>query len=666
MRRFMKNSVALAILAAMAAANLSGPAFAAASADNPADSANSFSGAFLAGRIAEADNDLGATVDYYERALSFDPDNRAIQQSLMLALIAAGRFDDSLEYAEKLKTVPEVERISRVALAIDSMRKKDYPKAQTWLKLALESDFDRLIVNVMTAWALQGEGKTDAALKHLGDMRGPDWYRVFINYHSALIAEAAGKKAEAEKFFGATMDDADSAAAAPDVYMRAAEAYAGLLARDGRKADALKVIARADAFSPNRLQLKWLRERMDKGEPAPAALVADPLAGASEVLLNLGLALNRGGGEPFVRLYLQMALAAKPDNDFALMNLAEVYEQQQNSQDAIDLYRRVPDGSPFKRIAEMQMSLNLADLDKKDEAIQHLTKLLDDDKDDIRAYLSLGGVYAAKKDYRGAATVLDQAVDHLKNPTRGDWNIFYQRGIAYERLKEWDKAEPSFKKALELFPDQPQVLNYLGYSWIDMDRNLDEGLKLIQKAVDQRPSDGYIVDSLGWAYYKLGRYDDAARELERAVNLMPGDPVLNDHLGDAYWRAGRKLEATFQWAHARDLKPEPDVLAEVEKKLKDGLPPLEKKAASEQPAEAAPAPQPAVQTAEAEPAAQPAVAPAPTAGPASYTVQPGQSLWSIAAEQLGSGERYRELMKLNPELRSGRLHPGMQIKMPGN
>src|SRR5690606_2286822 len=165
------------------------------------------------------------------------------------------------------------------------------------------------------------------------------------------------------------------------------------------------------------------------------------------------------------------------------------------------------------------------------------------------------------------------AVARLENPGRTDWNVFYQRGIAYERLKEWDKAEPNFLKALELYPDQPQVLNYLGYSWVDMNIKLEEGLDLIKRAVDLRPSDGYIVDSLGWAYYRLGRYEDAVRELERAVSLMPGDPILNDHLGDAYWRVGRKLEARFQWSHARDLDPEPDVLASAEKKLAEGLPP---------------------------------------------------------------------------------------------
>jgi tetratricopeptide (TPR) repeat protein len=246
----------------------------------------------------------------------------------------------------------------------------------------------------------------------------------------------------------------------------------------------------------------------------------------------------------------------------------------------------------MKHVAELQVGLNLSDLDRHDEAVQHLKAILDQDPDDMRAYLALGGVYAAKKDYRSAADLYDKAVGRIAQPTSGDWNIFYQRGIAYERLKEWPKAEPNFKEALKLSPDQPQVLNYLGYSWVDMDINLDEGLKMIRKAVGLRPSDGYIVDSLGWAYYKLGRYDEAVVELERAVSLKPEDPVLNDHLGDAYWRVGRKLEATFQWRHASDMKPDPEVLASVQKKLAEGLPPPEPKKAAEMPLN----PPPALQT----------------------------------------------------------------------
>ncbi|WP_269932096.1 tetratricopeptide repeat protein [Aminobacter sp. HY435] len=630
---------------------------------------SSFSGAYLAARIAEADDDLDGAIAYYKQALAFDPEDTSLQQSLMLALISEGRFDESLPYAEMLKTVPDVERFSRLALAVDGFRKKDYDGAQKWLKLALESDLDRLITGIMTGWAMQGEGKTAEGQQVLEKLEGPEWYDLFKSYHSALIAEAGGQGEKAGKIFRATIENLSAGSAAPETWMRAAEAYAGFLARSGKKAEAIAVLDKAEEFAPGKLPIAVLREKVIKGEKV-VPLVGDASAGAAEILLNLSTALNRGGGEPFVRLYLQYALALEPDNDELLVQLAAIAEQQQDGEEAIALYRRVPATSPLKRLSELQLALNLADLKRHDEAIAHLKGLVADNPDDMRGYLALGGVYAATENYRAAADIYDKAVAVLKTPTNANWNVYYQRGIAYERLKEWPKAEPNFREALKLFPNQPQVLNYLGYSWVDMNTNLEEGLGMIKQAADLRPSDGYIIDSLGWAYYRLGRFDDAVRELERAVSLKPDDPVLNDHLGDAYWRAGRKLEATFQWSHARDMKPEPNVLADVEKKLASGLPPLpEKPTALEAPVKAPVVPAtPAPDSQKKSEAETPAVEPVAQAIPAAYKVQRGQSLWSIANEVLGDGDRYREILDINPQLRGdpGRLAPGQELRLPGN
>ncbi|AZO09260.1 tetratricopeptide repeat protein [Mesorhizobium sp. M3A.F.Ca.ET.080.04.2.1] len=542
----------------------------------------SFSGAYLAAHIAESDNDLDNAIAYYKQALAFAPSDTELQQSLMLALIAQGRFEESLVYADKLKEVPDVERFSRMALAVDSFHKKDFAKAQYWLKLAVESDLDRLLSGVMDGWAKQGAGDASEAMASIDKLKGPDWFGLFKSFHRALIADISGQSAKADEIYAATLADTAAGGSAPETWMRNAQAYASFLARKGDKAKALSVLDQAEAFAPGKLEITVLRDRIKKGDKIEP-LVAGPSDGASEILLDLATALNRGGGEPFVRLYLQFALALKPDSDAALVQLAAVAEQLKDGESAIALYSRIPASSPLKEVSDLQLGLNLADLDRHEEAIAHLKAFLDKHPQDMRAYLALGGVYASKEDYRSAANLYDKAAEALKTPTAANWNIFYQRGIAYERLKEWPKAEPNFRKALELQPDQPQVLNYLGYSWVDMNMNLKEGLAMIQKAADLRPSDGYIVDSLGWAYFRLGRFDDAVREMERAVSLKPEDPVLNDHLGDAYWRVGRKLEATYQWAQARDLKPDPDVLATLQQKLLNGLPPIESNTAQETP-----------------------------------------------------------------------------------
>lgn len=652
------------VAAGLAAGIATGNAWAAPETDETV-SIKTLSGAYLAARVAETDNDLASAIAYYRRAISFDADNQTLQQSLMLGLISEGSFDEALPYAEKLKEVPEVERFSRLALAVDSIRGERYAEAETWLKLTLESDLDRLITGLMTAWAKLGAGDSAGALAFVDQLSGPEWYDLFIGYHRALIAERAGDMETARTAFEATQTNVSGGGAAPEVFLRSLEAYAGFLAREDENDKALEVLAKAEEFAPGRVTIQALREDIESGEQA-APLVPDAQAGAAEALLNLATALNRSGGESFVRLYLQYAVALRPDSDAILVQLAGIAEQQSNAEAAIANYEKVPASSPMRRIAELQLGLNLADLERFDEAEGHLKAALAEDENDMRAYLALGGVYARQEKYRDAANLYDQAVARMGEPTRAEWNIFYQRGIAYERLKEWDKAEPNFHKALELYPDQPQALNYLGYSWVDMNINLEEGLEMIQRAVELRPSDGYIVDSLGWAFYRLGRFEDAARELERAVGLMPADPILNDHLGDAYWRVGRKLEATFQWRHTLALEPDDEVKADAERKLAEGMQPFEQRAdaddASEEtlPANVVPLPDGADSKAGESPVETVAV------GSTVHVVSPGQSLWSIAAELLGDGNRYIELLDLNPDLRGdpGRIVPGYRLNLP--
>jgi tetratricopeptide (TPR) repeat protein len=275
------------------------------------------------------------------------------------------------------------------------------------------------------------------------------------------------------------------------------------------------------------------------------------------VLFSIGGALNRDGAEDIVSLYLQIGHALDPKSADTLVLLGGIAEKQKQMDRAIALYKKVPDNSPMRRISELQLGLALAEAGKVDEATQ-----APEGADRLRSegYSQLPRLWQRALRRQGlpgdGRRTYDKAVEII-GPCRGrsDWTVFFQRGIAYERLKKWDKAEPSFRKALELNPDQPQVLNYLGYSWVDMNRNLDEGLGMIKKAVDLKPDDGYIVDSLGWAYFRLNRFDDAVTELERAAQLKAGDATINDHLGDAYWRVGRKLEAVYQWNRALPRKP---------------------------------------------------------------------------------------------------------------
>ncbi|MET0169856.1 MAG: tetratricopeptide repeat protein, partial [Aliihoeflea sp.] len=464
-------------------------------------SVNSFSGAYLAARAAEVDDDVERAIAYYQRALAYNPTDEAIQQSLMVLLISRGDFDEALPFADDLRDTADIERFSRLALAVDAIRSDNADEALELLTFEGQSDLDRLITSIISAWVEAGQGNAEAALARLEAIDGPPWYGLFTNYHLGLIAASAGLDDRAEQFFSSATANLEAGGGAPEVFLRAHEAYARFRAINGDTETALDILAKADELASDRVTVTALREQIEAGEEIePPA--GDVRAGASEILLNLSSALNRGGGEAFVKLYLHYALALEPDSDAVLLQLGGIAEMQRNAEEAIELFGRIPEDSPLRRVSELQVGLNLADLDRHDEAIEHLEPLLEAAPDDRRAYLALGGVYASQQKFAEAAEVYERAVARITTPEPADWNLYYQRGIAYERTKQWDKAEPNFHQALELFPDHPQVLNYLGYSWVDMGINLEEGLGLIERAVELRPSDGYIVDSLGWAYYR--------------------------------------------------------------------------------------------------------------------------------------------------------------------
>jgi tetratricopeptide (TPR) repeat protein len=309
----------------------------------------------------------------------------------------------------------------------------------------------------------------------------------------------------------------------------------------------------------------------NKGEGLPP-LVVTPQEGAAEALYGLGSALGRRGDDDPGLVYLQLALYLQPNHSLALLSLADIYEQLKKPQLAIKIYEQMPQDSPLRRNAEIQLASNLDTLERSDEAKKRLEKLIAERPNDLEAIMALGNIMRVRKQYGDCAKTYTRGISTIANPEKPNWTIFYFRGICYERDKQWDKGEADLKMALKLFPDQPHVLNYLGYSWIDQGINLDDGMRMIKRAVEQRPEDGYIVDSLGWVYYRLGDYNEALKHLERAVELKPDDPTINDHLGDVYWRLDRKLEAIFQWNHARDLKPEPDEMTKILQKLKTGLP----------------------------------------------------------------------------------------------
>ncbi|MCB1444832.1 MAG: tetratricopeptide repeat protein [Rhizobiaceae bacterium] len=667
------------------------PAVAAPQATFDATSVDTFAGAFLAARTADNDYDYATAISLYRTALKYEPDNVDVRERLMICLFMNGEFDAGVVEAERLKDDPVVERIATIARGVEAIRNKEFAKASALLKYSGPNELDRMVNTLLMAWGQFGEGKTADALKTVEKMRGPEWYGIFKNYTIGMIAAAAGETETARRKLTETIANRDEGVSATDTYMRAVFALATLEAKAGNHQKALDALSVGEQFAPGYLPLQAFRKTIESGAK-PDILVNSPTDGMASVLFAVGGALNqsvanapdRESAQDIVAFYLVTSYALAPSADAAVLlgGLAEGIDKPDR---AIEWYRRVPVDSPLRRVSELQLGLNLVNTGKVEEARTHLKAAITADPRDIRGYLAYGSLLSDQKDYEEMAKVYDKAIEIIgPMPKRNDWSIFFQRGIAYERLKRWNLAEPNFKKALELYPDQPQVLNYLGYSWVDMNIKLEEGLGMIRKAVDLRPDDGYIVDSLGWAYYRLGRFDDAVSELERAVELRAADPTINDHLGDAYWRVGRRLEAIFQWRTALSMKPEEAEIPKIRMKIKAGLPEIEvKKASQDKTADdatrslavaaalprtefkkGAGAEQPAAET---EKTAEEAPEPGEKAlRPAVHTVNRGESLWEIAREVLGDGHRFHEIIELNPELRRfpDRLKPGQMLKLP--
>jgi len=520
-------------------------------------------GNYLAARHAGAERDAAAAATYYRNVLKTDPRNPDLIDRTFLSVLTDGDIDEAGRFADKLLQVDHSDRIARLVVGIRGLKQKQYGAARQNLAQSVRGPVTDLTAALLSAWALYGTGDTRGAIDTLDKLTGPDWYGIFKDLHAGLILDLANNKKEAAKRF-------DRVYKADPTALRAVEAYGRFLSRNGGKDDALTIYRDFDKALPNHPLIKEEMKAVAAGEKLPP-LVDSPQAGAAEALYGLGASIGRRGGEDLALIYLQLALYLEPAHGMALLSLGDLYEALKKPELAIKAYERVPSSSPLWRNAEIQMAVDLDMLDRADEAKKRLEKVTADHPKDTEALLELGNIQRGRKQFAECADTYGKAIDTVPHPEKPNWLMFYFRGICYERSHQWPSAEADMKKALELYPDQPLVLNYLGYSWIDQGAHLDEGMDMIRRAVEQRPDDGYIVDSLGWAYFRIGNYDEAVKNLERAVELKPEDPTINDHLGDAYWKVGRTLEAQFQWAHARDLNPEPDELKKVEEKLKSGL-----------------------------------------------------------------------------------------------
>jgi tetratricopeptide (TPR) repeat protein len=544
----------------------------------PADTGDPDSGTllgnYLSGRIARDSHDTTAAAEFYSKALADDPENEIILEQTFLLETAAANWDRAIELARDLAAVEPSHRVAQFMLGLEAFKKHDYKTAEEHFAAARQGPIADLTSTLARAWVEEADGKHSDAFSTLDTLSSADWAQYYQRYHRALIADVAGRHQLADQAYEQAFKKNPTTLRVADAYARhAVNANDRQLAIDTLKAH----IAKA---GPHPLSEALLKDIQDG--KTPPLIAANPNEGLAEVFYGIGDALAGEGGLDMGVIFLQFSLYLKPDFPLAHVALAEAYENAKKYDAEIAAFDQIPKDSPLWLSVQIQKAFALNSLEKVDEAKALLQKLAEEYPDDTRPLDALGNILRSHERYAEALESYSKAVALIDKPTQENWPLFYSRGVCNERLKDWPAAEADFKEALRLSPDESLVLNYLGYSWVDQGMNLKQAMDYIRKAVKLKPDDGYYVDSLGWAYYRLGNMPAAVEHLERAVELKPDDPTINDHLGDAYWRVGRTLEAKYQWSQALSLDPEPELIETLNKKIASGLEePTETKAAAD-------------------------------------------------------------------------------------
>ena len=521
-------------------------------------------GNYLAGRHAERLRDPANAAVFFDAALLADPGHFEILIRLHAARLAAGDFPGAVSAARRIAERSPANPAASLTLAADAVSRLAWDEARRLLSEIPLQGVNRLLVPLLRGWIETARGNADALdqLKPLAEMGE---LANVVDFHRALMLDRLGRFDEAEAALRRVLG--------PELQgtPRLIEAMVAFLLARGRDAEARTLLDAARAQDRESLAFDLLSRRLAGGDRRP--VLPDARAGFGAALFDVATVV-RGEGDGGLSLpYARLSVALTPEDASALLLVGDILDQQKRFEESNAVFARIPADSPLSWPARLRTADNLVQLDKADAAIALLETMAGERPERTDALASLGGILRGKERYREAIGAYDRALARIASPERRHWILLYARGISCERSDDWRCAEADFRRALDLMPEQPDVLNYLAYSWVDkgFSEHFDRALAMLQRAVELRPNSGHIIDSLAWALYKLGRHAEAVPLLERAVQLLPLEPVILDHLGDAYWRVGRRLEARYQWQRALGAKPDAELKPQLERKLEQGL-----------------------------------------------------------------------------------------------
>ncbi len=525
---------------------------------------NSPFGDYLAGLVANSRRDLSVAADLMLRALEQDPDDTDLHRLTFLLTAADGRHAEAARLARMvLKSRPD-DIAAILVLSIDSIERGDLAAATDLLASLPDRGLGKIGTPLINGWVKFEQGQLDQGLALIATVGEINGFGVMATLHTALVRDLADHPAEAEAAYRSALDQTTQPS------LRLVWLFGNFLERNGRPDQAIELYRE---FQDQNRALDVLDQAVVRSRSGivPPRETADFKAGIAEVLFSLATLFNQERAEEMALIQAHMALRLRPRFEMVRILLGEILESQDRGDEAITVYREIDPASPLAWSARLRAAEQLDQMGRTDEAIAELDVLAEVQSENFEPHFRKGNLLRAQERFEEAVTAYDAAFQRLGHVKKRHWSMLYFRGIALERSGEWDRAEADFLKALELEQEQPYVMNYLAYSWVEKKLHLDRAQQMLVRAVELRPNDGFIVDSLGWVFYRLGAFEDAVGYLERAVELRPQDPVINDHLGDAFWRVGRYREARFQWRRAISLEPETDQVPIIDAKIKDGL-----------------------------------------------------------------------------------------------
>ncbi|MBY4894566.1 tetratricopeptide repeat protein [Rhodobacteraceae bacterium N5(2021)] len=524
--------------------------------------AEGLAGAYLAGRAAAISGDHAQAAAYFDRALLLDPGNPFIVSNAVFAHAALAEWEQAAAVAEGLPEGADGQELVALVQFVRHVAEDDLQAAIDMIEAG--NGPGPLANDLARAWLTFGQGDMSGAVDLFEALASERGLEELAALHLALARAAVGDfEAAHEILSGATGVQITNTE-------RVVRARAVVMLQLDMRAEALDLLDGYTQAVPDP-GLLALQAQVGSGETIPYDFVITAQDGVAEVFFTVAQLLSGDRNTTLSLLMAQAAQGIDADHTDAMVLAGELMSASEQFQQAAVTFAAVPEGDPNYIEAQMGRAEALEDLGQQEEAIAILAALAEARPDLASVQAAYGDILRRAERFEEAIDAYTAVLSLVDTDLPRYWFIYYARAISYHQIDNWDPAEADFRRALELNPEQPNVLNYLGYSLVEQRRNFDEALDMIQRAVAARPESGYIIDSLGWVYYRLGRFDEAVAPMERAVELEPNDPIVNDHLGDVYWVNGRYREAEFQWHRALSFNPEPDEAARIRRKLDVGL-----------------------------------------------------------------------------------------------